>query len=68
MTTFVPRPPYSREELDRLYPKNLNLQLVQIVRDQSFVTCASSTTVGVCGESMVDIDNHSYFGMVLRPT
>lgn len=68
MTTFVPRPPYSREELDRLYPKNLNLQLVQIVRDQSFETCASSTTVGVCEKSMVDIDNHSYFGMVLRPT
>jgi hypothetical protein len=48
MTTFVPRPPYSREELDRLYPKNLKLQSVQIVRDQSFVTCASSNTVGVC--------------------
>ena len=31
MTTFVPRPPYTREELDRLYPKKLQLQLVQIV-------------------------------------
>ena len=31
MTTLVPRPPYSPDELDRLYPKKLNLQLVQIV-------------------------------------
>ena len=32
MTTYVPRPPYSQEELDRLYPKQLKLQLVQVVR------------------------------------
>ncbi|MDI1487705.1 MAG: hypothetical protein OHK93_006976 [Ramalina farinacea] len=32
MTTLVPRGPYSQEELDRLYPKELKLQLVQIVR------------------------------------
>ena len=32
MTTFIPRPAYSQEELDRLYPKTLKLQLVQIVR------------------------------------
>lgn len=31
MTTLVPRPPYSQDELDRLYPKDLKLQLVQIV-------------------------------------
>lgn len=31
MTTLVPRPPYSQEELDKLYPKGLNLELVQIV-------------------------------------
>ena len=31
MTTFVPRPPYSKEELELLYPKDLQLQLVQIV-------------------------------------
>ena len=31
MTTLVPRPPYSSDEIDRLYPKRLNLQLVQIV-------------------------------------
>jgi hypothetical protein len=31
MTTHVPRPFYSQEELDRLYPKELELQLVQIV-------------------------------------
>jgi acid phosphatase len=31
MTTHIPRPFYSQEELDRLYPKELELQLVQIV-------------------------------------
>ena len=36
MTTLVPRPPYTRDELDRLYPKKLNLQLVQIVSPFSF--------------------------------
>ncbi|CAL5867008.1 uncharacterized protein PFLUO_LOCUS1220 [Penicillium psychrofluorescens] len=30
MTTLIPREPYSREELDRLYPKDLKLQLVQV--------------------------------------
>ena len=31
MTTLVPRPPYSSEELDRLYPKDLELRLVQVL-------------------------------------
>ena len=31
MTTLVPRPPYTQEELARLYPNNLKLQLVQVV-------------------------------------
>ncbi|KAF1844296.1 phosphoglycerate mutase-like protein [Cucurbitaria berberidis CBS 394.84] len=31
MTTLIPRPSYSREELDKLYPKELELQLVQIL-------------------------------------
>jgi len=31
MTTLVPRGPYSREELDSLYPRGLQLQLVQVV-------------------------------------
>lgn len=31
MTTFQPRPPYSHEELARLYPSQLSLQLVQII-------------------------------------
>ena len=31
MTTLVPREPYSQDELDRLYPKQLKLQLVQVV-------------------------------------
>ncbi len=32
MTTLTPREPYSKEELETLYPKGLQLQLVQIVR------------------------------------
>lgn len=36
MTTLVPRPPYTSDELDRLYPKNLKLQFVQIVCPPSF--------------------------------
>ncbi len=31
MTTLVPRPPYSQEELDKLYPKDLELRLVQVL-------------------------------------
>lgn len=31
MTTLIPREPYSPEELERLYPKGLKLQLVQVV-------------------------------------
>ncbi|KAH1905340.1 hypothetical protein KXV57_005962 [Aspergillus fumigatus] len=30
MTTLVPREPYSKEELEKLYPKELQLQLVQV--------------------------------------
>lgn len=36
MTTLVPRPPYTQDELNYLYPKNLKLQLVQIVCPSSF--------------------------------
>lgn len=31
MTTLQPRPPYTQEELEKLYPKELQLQLVQVV-------------------------------------
>ena len=31
MTTFVPRAPYTKEELSQLYPQELELQLVQVV-------------------------------------
>jgi acid phosphatase len=34
MTTLVPREPYSKEELEKLYPKELQLQLVQVVCDE----------------------------------
>lgn len=31
MTTFIPREPYSEDELQKLYPKELKLQLVQVL-------------------------------------
>lgn len=31
MTTLVPRPAYSQDELDKLYPKGLELRLVQVL-------------------------------------
>ena len=31
MTLLIPREPYSQDELARLYPKQLKLQLVQVV-------------------------------------
>ncbi|CBX94230.1 similar to histidine acid phosphatase [Plenodomus lingam JN3] len=37
MTTFVPRQPYTQEELDKLYPKELELQLVQIAREVQYL-------------------------------
>lgn len=36
MTTLVPREAYSPEELQRLYPKDLKLQLVQVVSFWTF--------------------------------
>ena len=31
MTTLQPRPPYTKEELEKLYPDNLELRLVQVL-------------------------------------
>jgi acid phosphatase len=31
MASFVPRKPYSQDELDKLYPKELELRLVQVL-------------------------------------
>jgi uracil phosphoribosyltransferase len=37
MTTLIPRGPYTQDEIEKLYPKELKLQLVQVVRaDLSF--------------------------------
>ena len=33
MTTLIPREPYTKDELARLYPQELKLQLVQVVRE-----------------------------------
>lgn len=30
MASLVPRPPYSKDELERLYPQNLELTLAQV--------------------------------------
>jgi hypothetical protein len=36
MSTLHPRIPYSSEEIERLYPEGLALELVQIVRSPIF--------------------------------
>lgn len=50
MTTHIPRAFYSQEELDKLYPKELELQLVQIVRHE----CSRVT----------NLTSHSFCAMV----
>lgn len=43
MTTLIPRQFYSQEELDKLYPKELELQLVQIVSTNNIASpCATA--------------------------
>lgn len=46
MTTLVPRGPYSSEELKRLYPEGLQLQLVQIVGYAIFALSYMDVTGG----------------------
>jgi len=42
MTTFIPRQSYSQAELDKLYPKELELQLVQVVCELSSHTLCNA--------------------------
>ena len=56
MTTLVPRPPYSKAELDELYPKSLQLQLVQVVSHTNFIRCPSVTALLL---SLVVEESHS---------
>ena len=49
MTTLVPRPPYTQDELESLYPKTLKLQLVQIVRP----LFSASTGAAGCGLGVI---------------
>jgi hypothetical protein len=37
MTSLQPRAPYTSEELEQLYPKGLQLQLVQIVSENTLL-------------------------------
>lgn len=50
MTTLVPRGPYSKEELEKLYPKGLELQLVQIVRPSIRAGHALGSVLAPCLE------------------
>jgi acid phosphatase len=43
MTTLIPRQFYSQEELDKLYPKELELQLVQIVSADNVTSLCATT-------------------------
>jgi hypothetical protein len=43
MATYIPRKAYTQDELAQLYPKELELQLVQVVSRQSFPLVEPST-------------------------
>lgn len=69
MTTLVPRPPYTQDELDRLYPSTLKLQLVQVVC-QVFPSHLLPNRAGTClyrAEKLwlLTLRYHSSFGMVI---
>jgi hypothetical protein len=51
MTTFVPRAPYSEEELQKLYPKDLELQLVQVLLRHGERSPVSARFQNVCHEN-----------------
>lgn len=60
MTTLIPREPYSREELDGLYPKILQLQLVQIVSSKYYASVFAIMIVAFWSakpNSTVNMDN-----------
>ncbi|OJJ34804.1 hypothetical protein ASPWEDRAFT_39889 [Aspergillus wentii DTO 134E9] len=48
MTSLIPREPYSEEELKKLYPKELKLQLVQVFLRHGERTPVSSRFQNVC--------------------
>ena len=69
MTTLVPRPPYTQDELARLYPKTLKLQLVQVVCEV-FPSQPLPIRVGTCLDHpenlwLLTLRDHSSFGMVI---
>lgn len=69
MTTLVPRPPYTQDELARLYPKTLKLQLVQVVCE-IFPSQPLAVRVGTCLDHaknlwLLTLRYHSSFGMVI---
>jgi hypothetical protein len=50
MTTLIPRQPYSQEEINKLYPRELKLQLVQVVSstDLPRKICRLGAYLNVC--------------------
>ena len=50
MTTHVPRRPYTQEELEKLYPAKLELQLVQVLlrHGERSPVSARFQNVGAC--------------------
>jgi hypothetical protein len=43
MATYIPRKAYTQDELAQLYPKELELQLVQVVSRRSFPLVEAGT-------------------------
>jgi acid phosphatase len=55
MTTLIPRQFYSQEELDKLYPKELELQLVQIVSTNAIASLCTTANYNTSYCAMVSI-------------
>ncbi|PGG95805.1 hypothetical protein AJ79_09865 [Helicocarpus griseus UAMH5409] len=61
MTTLVPREPYSKEELHKLYPENLQLQLVQVILRHDWPYCNSARRLAQIAASSEDLTTWDIF-------
>lgn len=65
MTSLEPRSPYTKGELEKLYPPGLQLQLVQVVGQHQFTRKSIWTSDDI--DIMLTVFNTgSYYDMVLK--
>jgi hypothetical protein len=66
MTTHLPRKAYTTEELAQLYPKELELQLVQVVSHHVLPDMVNRTTKGANRVSQLLRHGSLSSGLILR--